>query len=74
MIMLSATIQGQTATVNLCRYGWNTLPHGIGNLTGWPDGLRGTLQAYPIAWFLVWGVAVLSALEYRVDGRGHTSM
>ncbi|MFC1991537.1 CaiB/BaiF CoA transferase family protein [Chloroflexota bacterium] len=75
IIMLSATIQGQTGpNASFAGYGWNTVAlTGIGNLTGWPDRSPvGTLQAYPdsvVPWF---GVAViLAALEYRHrTGRG----
>ncbi|MBI2850229.1 MAG: CoA transferase [Chloroflexi bacterium] len=69
IIMLSATIQGQTGPRStFAGYGWNTVAlTGIGNLTGWPDRSPvGTLQAYPdsvVPWFGV--VALLSALDYR---------
>jgi crotonobetainyl-CoA:carnitine CoA-transferase CaiB-like acyl-CoA transferase len=69
LIMLSATIQGQTGPRStFAGYGWNTVAlTGIGNLTGWPDRSPvGTLQAYPdsvVPWFGV--VAVLAALDYR---------
>ena len=75
LIMLSATIQGQTGPRStFAGYGWNTVAlTGIGNLTGWPDRPPvGTLQAYPdsvVPWFGV--VAVLAALDYRRrTGRG----
>ncbi|MFC2014574.1 CaiB/BaiF CoA transferase family protein [Chloroflexota bacterium] len=69
IIMLSATIQGQTGpNASFAGYGWNTVAlTGIGNLTGWPDRSPvGTLQAYPdsvVPWFGV--AAILAALEYR---------
>ena len=69
IIMLSATIQGQTGPRALFTgYGWNTVAlTGIGNLTGWPDRSPvGTLQAYPdsvVPWFGV--AAILAALDYR---------
>ncbi len=69
IIMLSATIQGQTGPrASFTGYGWNTVAlTGIGNLTGWPDRSPvGTLQAYPdsvVPWFGV--VAILAALDYR---------
>ncbi|MFC2038170.1 CaiB/BaiF CoA transferase family protein [Chloroflexota bacterium] len=69
IIMLSATIQGQTGpNASFAGYGWNTVAlTGIGNLTGWPDRSPvGTLQAYPdsvVPWFGV--TAILAALEYR---------
>jgi benzylsuccinate CoA-transferase BbsF subunit len=75
IIMLSATIQGQTGPHStFVGYGWNTTAlTGIGNLTGWPDRSPvGTLQAYPdsiVPWFGV--VAILAALDYRRrTGRG----
>ena len=75
IIMLSATIQGQTGPRStFVGYGWNTVAlTGIGNLTGWPDRSPvGTLQAYPdsiVPWFGV--VAILAALDYRRrTGRG----
>jgi len=69
IIMLSATIQGQTGPhATFAGYGWNTVAlTGIGNLTGWPDRSPvGTLQAYPdsvVPWFGV--VAILAALDHR---------
>ncbi|UCD09067.1 MAG: CoA transferase, partial [Dehalococcoidales bacterium] len=69
IIMLSATIQGQTGPRALFTgYGWNTVAlTGIGNLTGWPDRSPvGTLQAYPdsvVPWFGV--TTILAALDYR---------
>jgi len=69
IIMLSATIQGQTGPRRaFAGYGWNTVAlTGIGNLTGWADRSPvGTIQAYPdsvVPWFGV--IAVLSALDYR---------
>ncbi len=69
IIMLSATIQGQTGpNSTFAGYGWNTVAiTGIGNLTGWPDRSPvGTLQAYPdsvVPWFGV--VALLAALDHR---------
>jgi len=69
IIMLSATIQGQTGPRStFAGYGWNTVAlTGIGNLTGWPDRSPvGTIQAYPdsvVPWFGV--VAVLAALDHR---------
>ncbi|OGN89387.1 MAG: hypothetical protein A2158_00635 [Chloroflexi bacterium RBG_13_46_14] len=69
IIMLSATIQGQTGPrASFTGYGWNTVAlTGIGNLTGWPDRSPvGTLQAYPdsvVPWFGV--VAIVAALDYR---------
>jgi len=69
IIMLSATIQGQTGpNSTFAGYGWNTVAlTGIGNLTGWPDRSPvGTLQAYPdsvVPWFGV--IAVMAALDYR---------
>jgi benzylsuccinate CoA-transferase BbsF subunit len=69
IIMLSATIQGQTGPrASFTGYGWNTVAlTGIGNLTGWPDRSPvGTLQAYPdsvVPWFGV--AAILAALDYR---------
>ncbi len=69
IIMLSATIQGQTGPHStFAGYGWNTVAlTGIGNLTGWPDRSPvGTLQAYPdsvVPWFGV--VAILAALDHR---------
>ncbi len=75
IIMLSATIQGQTGPRStFVGYGWNTVAlTGIGNLTGWPDRSPvGTLQAYPdsvVPWFAI--VAILAALDYRRrTGRG----
>lgn len=75
IIMLSATIQGQTGPNSaFAGYGWNTVAlTGIGNLTGWPDRSPvGTLQAYPdsvVPWFGV--TAILAALDYRRrTGRG----
>jgi benzylsuccinate CoA-transferase BbsF subunit len=75
IIMLSATIQGQTGPRStFVGYGWNTVAlTGIGSLTGWPDRSPvGTLQAYPdsvVPWFGV--VAILAALDYlRRTGRG----
>jgi len=69
IIMLSATIQGQTGPrASFTGYGWNTVAlTGIGNLTGWSDRSPvGTLQAYPdsvVPWFGV--AAILAALDYR---------
>ena len=69
IIMLSATIQGQTGPRStFAGYGWNTVAlTGIGNLTGWTDRSPvGTLQAYPdsvVPWFGV--VAILAALDHR---------
>ena len=75
IIMLSATIQGQTGPRStFTGYGWNTVAlTGIGNLTGWPDRSPvGTLQAYPdsvVPWFGV--VAILAALDHRrLTGKG----
>lgn len=75
IIMLSATIQGQTGPRSkFVGYGWNTVAlTGICNLTGWPDrSPLGTPQAYPdsiLPWFGV--VAILAALDYRRrTGRG----
>ena len=75
IIMLSATIQGQTGPHStFAGYGWNTVAlTGIGNLTGWPDRSPvGTLQAYPdsvVPWFGV--VAVMAALDHRLrTGKG----
>ena len=69
IIMLSATIQGQTGPRStFVGYGYNTVAlTGIANLTGWPDRSPvGTLQAYPdsvVPWFSV--VAILAALDHR---------
>ncbi|MFC1900142.1 CaiB/BaiF CoA transferase family protein [Chloroflexota bacterium] len=69
IIMLSATIQGQTGPNSaFAGYGWNTVAlTGIGNLTGWSDRSPvGTLQAYPdsvVPWFGV--AAVMAAMDYR---------
>ena len=69
IIMLSATIQGQTGPRStFVGYGYNTVAlTGIANLTGWPDRSPvGTLQAYPdsvVPWFGV--VAILAALDHR---------
>jgi crotonobetainyl-CoA:carnitine CoA-transferase CaiB-like acyl-CoA transferase len=69
IIMLSATIQGQTGPRStFAGYGWNTVAlTGIANLTGWPDRSPvGTIQAYPdsvVPWFGV--IAVLAAMDFR---------
>ncbi len=69
IIMLSATIQGQTGPHStFAGYGWNTVAlTGIANLTGWPDRSPvGTIQAYPdsvVPWFGV--ITILAALDYR---------
>jgi benzylsuccinate CoA-transferase BbsF subunit len=69
IIMVSATIQGQTGPRrSFAGYGWNTVAlTGIANLTGWPDRSPvGTIQAYPdsvVPWFGV--VGILAALDYR---------
>jgi len=63
MIMLSATIQGQTGPRStFAGYGWNTVAlTGIGNLTGWPDRSSGGHAVKPIriAWFPWFGVVAV---------------
>lgn len=69
IIMVSASIQGQTGPVaGFMGYGFNSISlSGLANLTGWPDRKpASTANAYTDSvppWFIV--AVILSALDYR---------